>query len=118
MDGRFLIYEGFETDVPEIFNNVILKYNFKIQYVSDCGVKLENSKVVLDISYETGLILWITDKLMNVQTMVNDIVSDKGIKIKEEFYAICNSIFTIDRKGTMINLSVFLLTHLTDELSD
>lgn len=118
MDGRFLIYEGFETDVPEIFKNVILRYNLKIKYVSDSGVKLENNKVVLDISYETGLILWVTNKLMNVQTMVNDLVSDKGIKIKEEFYAICNSIFTIDRKITMINLSVFLLTHLTEELSD
>ncbi len=118
MDGRFLIYEGFETDAPEIFKDVILKYNFRIQSVSNSGIKLENNKVVLDISYETGLILWLRNKLMNISTMVNDIVSNKDKKIKDDFYSICNSIFTIDRKDTMNKLSVFLFTYLSKELSD
>ncbi|HNP19274.1 MAG TPA: hypothetical protein PKL31_12615 [Fulvivirga sp.] len=85
MDGRFLIYNGFERDVESIVKDLIINFNFNIINKSDAGVSLENKRVVLEISYETGLQIWLKIKRFNISEMIAKLCMFKGDSIYEQF---------------------------------
>lgn len=118
MDGRYLIYHGFGNDAAEIFKHTIIKYNFRITYLSDSGINLENSRINLNISYESGLQVWYTNKTSKDSEMLYKICKRKGEIVISEFFKILDCIFTDNRKDCLTNLSNFLVTNLSDELSD
>lgn len=116
MDKRFLIYEGFEDDAETIFKEIIKKFNFLVTSKSDSGIFFENKQVTLDVSYETGIQIWIKNKKSNNNVMLFQIAKQKGLE--ELFFDIIGENFYKDRKGSLEKLSDFLIKHFSKELSE
>ncbi len=119
MDGRFLIYEGFEKDVEVVFKELIEKFNFTVTSKSDSGVLFENKRIELDISYETVPIIWVKyNNSVQPSNLLDHLVKHKDLKINDEFYDILGEKFYKNRKGSLMKLSHFLIEHFSEELSD
>lgn len=123
MDLRFLIYEGFDNDAEIIFKSLIDKFNFKVIHKSDSGIKLENSRIILDIYYETSLQVWIINKSSQTSQMLIEISKDKGEEIYQENLSIMQCMHEpnqisnfVSRKSCLIKLSEFLSYNFYEDL--
>lgn len=116
MDGRFLIYEGFENDVEDIFKDLIVRFNFNVTDKSDSGVFFKNSSVLLEVFYETGVQTWIKRHQPKSTQMLYLLVKEK--KLEKQFFEIIGENFYRDRKASLKRLSQFLVDHFTEELSE
>ncbi|MGL1886337.1 MAG: hypothetical protein OCD76_07460 [Reichenbachiella sp.] len=101
MDGRFLIYEGFGDDIEDLFRVLIKTFHFEVKNKNDSGVIFENAKVVLDFSYETVPVFWITDKPSSRDRLLNHIVRESKKHLKDELKSILGEDFYLDRKGSL-----------------
>ena len=120
MDGRFLIYEGFENDAEGIFEKLISKFRFDVTSKSDSGISLDNNRVKLEISYDTGIQIWLKVKRFDISEMIAKLCMIKGASTYQEFKNLMFS--TLDTKESKRNdlkrLSQFLVDHFTEELSE
>lgn len=113
MDRRYLIYEGFKDDHELIFKDFRSKFNFKITDVSDSGIHFVNNRCRLDITYETGIQVWLKIPKYNISEMIPILAMFKGDAI---YYK--NIVQKSDVKKSMIELSDFLITYFVGELSE
>jgi len=120
MDGRFLIYEGFVNEAESIFKNLSAEYQLDVTDISDSGISFENSRVKLEIFYETGIQIWLKIKKYNISEMIAKLCMIKGESVYNEFKSLMFS--TLDpkdlKKNNLLKLSRFLLSHFSDELSE
>ena len=113
MDNRFLIYEGFEKDAKGIFNSLIHKCNLQITLLNDSGIVLENGKVKIEVSYETSIQVWVTNKLEATNVILSDLSKRKGLL--EEYISIRKK--EIPTAEKLKKISSFLISHFSKELS-
>ena len=116
MDRRYIIYDGFESDVSVIFKDLIDRFDFIIKSKSDSGIVLENSKIILDLSFENVPIVWITNKLKNEDMLLNLIINKSKRHLKNELKLILGTNFYKNRKGSLMKLTNFLTEHFSTEL--
>lgn len=115
MDNRFLIYDGFENEIEFCFKEIIQKFNFKTHRISNYGVDFENSRCVLDLSYETGIQLWLKIPKYNITQMISTLSKIKGDKIFEKYRII---VLKKNNSDTMQELSRFLVENFSEELKE
>lgn len=115
MDKRFLIYEGFKKDGAIIFEELIKKFNFKIQSLSDSGIHFINNRCILDITYENSIQSWLKIPKYNISEMIPKLCMFKGDNVISEYRKI---VMQENIKNELISLSHFLCTYFSDELSE
>jgi|TARA_R110000787_G_scaffold262676_1_gene368303 hypothetical protein len=115
MERRFLIYDGFANDAESIFGPVIEKFNMSINSISDYGIIIENKRVLLEISYETSLQIWLQEKQYNIMEMLPKLSMFKG-----NYTQFKNALKTYDtnRLESLKTLANFLAENFTEELSE
>ncbi len=118
MDKRFLIYEGFSLEADYIFKSLISKFNFKILYLTDSGIKLENSKIILEIFYETGFQIQIRKKSVQSSELLYYFIKRRNDKeLLETFFEILNYSRIKPQEGLSM-LSDFLIDNFFNDLSE
>ncbi len=115
MEERFLVYNGFENEIETCFNDLIQRFNFKTQTISNYGLDFVNSRCILNLFYETGLQLWIKIPKYNISQMVPVLCMFRGDEIFEEYRSILSKQMNCD---TMRELSKFLIDNFSNELSE
>lgn len=112
----YMIYEGFQQDAFEIFEPIIKKFNFKINYLSDYGITLVNNKCKIDCLCETSLSFWyFNTKKYKYGILLTQYFYDTDKKKYEEF----NKLYFGKRtKQYFVELCGFLINNLSDELKD
>lgn len=115
LEGRFLVYDGFQQDAPEIFKNLIEKFNFKIKNLSVYGLTFINNRCELNLFYETGVQLWLKVPKYNVTEMISILSVFKGEKVYQEY----RSVRRVENiKQELIGINDFLCTYFVDELKE
>jgi hypothetical protein len=87
-EGRFLIYRGFEKDGPVIFEKLISAFNFTYEAPSDYGILMYNESLELDVSFETGLQVWLKDKISGKMTMLHLLYKAKSEDLHNAYWTI------------------------------
>ncbi len=115
MDKRFLIYTGFANEGKAFFKTILEKFNMKVISISDYGMSMENNRVILEISYETGLQIWIKNKKYNIRELLPKLAMFKG-----DYLSYKNSVmhFESNKPETFIKLADFLVEKFSAELSE
>lgn len=115
MEGRFLIYDGFANDANLIFGPIMKKYNMSIKSISDYGIILENKRVQIEISYESSLQIWLSEKHYNIKEMIPKLSMFKG-----NYALYKNALKTYDsnKLESLKTLAVFLAKNFSEELSE
>lgn len=115
IERRFLIYNGFKEDSSEIFQGLINKFGFKITHVDECSIYFINNRCNLNLTYESGIQLWLKVPIYNISEMIPILCMFKGADVFDKYRNIL--IKEMDKK-TMIELSQFLMANFSEELRE
>jgi|GEM_PF-5069893 len=118
MDNRFLIYIGFQNDVNSLFDKLIKKFDLKIVYKSDSGVFFINEHTKLEITYETGLQIWLITKNKEPEMLAKlcmNIGKELYAQYKKLLFSMNDSVEI--KKKSFQNLSKFLIENFESEFS-
>jgi hypothetical protein len=114
IEHRFLIYEGFQNEASLIFRKFIEKFDFKILDVSEYGIHFTNNRCNLDLTYESGIQLWLKLPKYNISEMIPKLCMFKGDNVYNKYREIAMK----DSSKEQINeLSEFLIDYFSEELN-
>jgi hypothetical protein len=114
MDKRFLMYEGFNKDAKVIFQSLQDLYGYQIKHCSDSGISLENRRCVLDISYETGIQVWLKVPKYNIEIMLPKLAMIKGEEVYKKYKEIVSEV----NFNNLIRFVAYLNDNFSLELSE
>jgi hypothetical protein len=117
MNGdMYIIYEGFENDVAEIFKPLIEKFHFKIENISDYGITFINNNCRLKFFREVSLIVWYYNREKYKRgILLTQYFYDKD---KKQYEQLNNLYFKKISKEYFVELCSFLIEYFSDELKE
>ena len=89
-DEMYLIYQGFERDINDVFINFTKKLNFEIDYKSDYRFEMHNSISKITILAEVSLSIWIYNSQYSEGILMSQLLYDLDRNLYNQFISIAS----------------------------